>query len=148
MVNKRIFCKTLGWIKVADEGDTDWHTVLGAAAFLAQEDIEIVGVYICAHMCSMNQNDNVTTLYGEISQHGNLSQDGAILYVQSVSAWNTAPAFGYYFPGEHTIMFPEGRTIPIKEEGVVYLHAHYQGVVTGTTSLSIHAHIFYTKKGQ
>lgn len=126
--------------------DPNWVYVLSADQFVAQDDIDLVGVELNVEMCAFNQNDNFTMAYGELSQNGNWAQDGSILRGQCTAAWNSSPAFGYYVPSFRTVIFPYNCAIPIKEEGNVYLHVQYQGASAGTTSLGVHANLYYVKR--
>ena len=125
---------------------TPWVYTLSADQFLAQEDIDIIGLELNLEICEINENDSVTMAYAEISQNGNWAQDGSIMREQVNLTWNTTPAFGHYMKGFRSLMFPAGLAIPLKEEGILYMHVQSAGGSAGISYLSVHCNVFYTKR--
>lgn len=142
--NKRLFTHHMQFALVI--AGADWVYTPSADQFLAQENLDIIGLELNIELCSYNQNDSVSMAYVEISQNGNWNQDGMLMREQAVAAWNTAPAFGYYVKGFRSQFFPAGYAVPLKEEGVLYMHVQSQGAAAGTTSLAVHCNVFYAKR--
>jgi hypothetical protein len=125
--------------------------VAGAKAYpavvaeLQQEDIEIIGAE-CAIFCTLrSQNDGETYATIELSQVGKMGQDGAILAANCTEGWNTAPQGIEKAIGHVVAMFPAGVTVPIREEGYIYVNGAMFNKSAGQTSFAYDVIVYYTK---
>jgi hypothetical protein len=115
--------------------------------YLVQEDIEIVGAQICVVPQLPSENDGFTFVAVELSQTGIYGQDGSILSGMADEGWNTTPAGIALANANVTITFPQGTTVPVKEEGHLYLNILEFGKSAGTSIYEYIVTIYYTKKG-
>ncbi len=119
------------------------------ASYVAQEDIEVVGVELTIMPQGSLGNDGFCVAVAELSQAGQYNADGVVLQATMTQSWNTAPAFGDERPVTEIIVFPDGDAVPVREEGT--LNLHLQLVATDLTAgnfvVGVTAVIYYVKKG-
>lgn len=158
-MTKRIFTKILkGEKKItgAQPALVSEHVLLDS--WLVQEDIEIIGAYL--HVSGVPDSawaDAMNSMLGggaALSQHAVIHQDGEILSAafHSYGQGDTGTVLAerrHTIPwASNVITFPTGSAIPVKEEGVVYLHLHAAFLWAVTeVNFSAVACVYYTKKG-
>ena len=144
-MSKRIFTKTFEGMQIVAGGvETEEN---GVQSWLAQDDIEVLGVSGHALCTQPDENDGFSYLVAELSQTGVLGQDGAILKVLAQEGWNTVPQGIHAVAGHVTIAFPAGATIPVKEEGHLYINLRFNNKSAGMSVFRYGFIVYYTKKG-
>jgi hypothetical protein len=144
-MGKRVFTKVFHGQVVAE--DAMVVQVNSKETWLAQEDIEVIGVQASMLNTQPSENDGMATAEVELSQVGKLDADGAIIKVVATEWWNTAPP-GIGIGNGHTeLSFSPTLSIPIKEEGLLYINTSCIGKTAGMSVFSYSVLVFYTKKG-
>ncbi len=143
---KRVFTRIAkGFVVVT--GATEVETT-GIYSWLLQEDIDIVGVNMSLWSEEPSENDGFASCNLELSQTAEYAQAGAIACVNAGEGWNTAPP-GIAKQGNVTVLnFPVGLTIPVKEEGHIYINAMGFGKTAGSSIFAFEVIIYYTMKGR
>ncbi|MBA7711821.1 hypothetical protein ES703_120787 [subsurface metagenome] len=116
-------------------------------SWLAQEPIEVIGAEVIAHNGQPCENDGQSKFTVELSQVGIARQDGAILAANALEHWNTTPAGIATATGHAVVTFPAGYTVPVKEEGYLYVNAWGTGKTADSTFWQYVVIVYYTKKG-
>ncbi|MBA7712688.1 hypothetical protein ES703_121675 [subsurface metagenome] len=142
---RRIFTKV--WNGFVAVQTTDELTENGYRSWLAQEPIEIIGASMSIVNKIPSENDGFAFLGLELSQVGLIGQDGAILKCAAEEGWNTTPAGVDKVGGHIAVTFPAGYTVPVKEEGYLYLNLEMIGKSAGASVFEFEVIIYYTKKG-
>ena len=119
----------------------------GVQTWLAQEDIEVVGAQASIFSTTPSQNDGKATAEVELSQVGVFDKDGAIIKAAASEYWNTAPAGIAEVAGHIELTFAPPLSIPIKEEGLLYVNTSALGKTAATSTFDYAIIVFYTKKG-
>ena len=145
-MGKRVFTKVFHGMLTASlaplaEGKNAEQT------WLAQEDIEVVGVQASMLSTAPSENDGFASGEVELSQVGIKDNDGAIAKVVASEGWNTTPAGVCETAGHTELSFAPTLTIPIKEEGLLYINTSAIGKSAGLSHFSWTVIVFYTKKG-
>jgi len=142
---RRIFTKVwAGFTAVSTTAET---TENAYRSWLAQEPIEVIGAQISIINRIPSENDGFACLELELSQVGLIGQDGSILRAGASEGWNTTPAGISATNAFATVTFPDGYTVPVKEEGYLYLNLDMIGKSAGASVFAWCITIYYTKKG-
>ncbi|MBA7551976.1 hypothetical protein ES705_44527 [subsurface metagenome] len=120
---------------------------LNLLRWLMQEDISILGVDMDVKCQTPSENDGFAHITLELSQNGGWGSDGSIATVSAFEGWNTVPQGICIDNGHTSFFFPDGKSIDIKEEGVLYLHSITNGKSAGQSIFEYVITIFYEKKG-
>jgi len=145
---KRVYTATLfGEIREAGSG-SQTEQYKGVDSYVAQEDIEIIGCELTLMPTLPMGNDGLAWCRAELSQTSDLAKPGIIMEAPNVCEWNTTPAFGEHESTQVFAMFPEGKVVPLKEEGRVYLNyeVNTESLTAGFYTARLFAIIYYTKK--
>lgn len=142
---RKIFTKQFNGLKIV-AGPTEVEEV-SVASWLAQEDIEIVGV--SGHVLNVqpDENDGHAFIQVELSQTAVILSDGGILVVNAAEHWNTAPAGVAETNANVAVAFPAGYAIPVKEEGHLYINIRSENKTAGFSTFRWGFIVYYTKKG-
>jgi len=125
-------------------------TVENAAwSWLMQEDIEVIGAQMATEFTEMPANDGYCLSHAELSQTGIIGREGAILEAIAYAWWNTTPAGIALVAQTLSVVFPAGFTVPVKEEGYLYVNRNLNGaqLSAGTAQVMSYGQIWYVKKG-
>ncbi len=144
-MGKRIFTKPFTGIQIV-AGPTEVE-VPASQSWLAQEDIEVVGVSGWALNTVPDENDGFAYLIVELSQTGDLDQPGSILKLCAQEGWNTVPQGIHTANAHNAVVFPAGFTIPVKEEGHLYINMKYENKSAGISTFQFGFIVYYTKRG-
>ncbi len=144
-MGKRVFTKVFHGVIAAEVPVTT--QVNAAQTWLAQEDIEVVGVHASMINSSPSENDGLASAEVELSQVGKLDEDGAIIKVVANEWWNTAPPGIHQIAGHTELTFAPTLAIPIKEEGLLYINTSSVGKTAAVSTFSYSVIVFYIKKG-
>ncbi len=144
-MSKRIFTKETSGLKIVSGATEVEENAI--VSWLMQEDIEVLGATGYCISVLPSENDGWAFLEVELSQAGVLSEDGAILRVAGQEGWNTTPAGVTQCSGHNAIAFPAGFTIPVKEEGHLYINMRGENKTAGFSTFRWGFIIYYTKKG-
>ncbi|MBA7542013.1 hypothetical protein ES705_34329 [subsurface metagenome] len=145
-MSKRVFTRIAkGYVAATGMAPAE-HT--GVYSWLLQEDIEIVGVNLSLWCRAPSENDGFTSVNLELSQTAEYGQAGAIVAVSATEGWNTTPAGICQTNGALAMNFPVGLSIPVKEEGHIYVNALSLGKSAGTTYYDFEVIIYFTMKGR
>ncbi|MBA7542010.1 hypothetical protein ES705_34326 [subsurface metagenome] len=145
-MSKRVFTRIAkGQVQVSTSFVIE-HT--GVYSWLLQEDIEVVGVNMSLWCALPSENDGFASCNLELSQTAEYGQSGAIAAVSSTEGWNTTPAGICQTNGKLALNFPVGLSVPVKEEGHLYVNAEGLGKSAGTSTFSFEVIIYYTMKGR
>lgn len=151
---QRVFTRYMygGGASTALTGGAEAFTFDAVDLWLVQEDIEVVGAYVSAKICSdyIDLNAGGGEYRGELSQVGVASQDGCILRSRGNYGSHGAQHLGTMHGAVAVVaIMPSGLAIPVKEEGHLYLNAHFTanvGSVIGKfLSIGVEAIVYYTK---
>jgi len=131
------------------------HTLTGAVeatspailSWLAQESYDILGASGVVWLIAPNENDGFAFLSAELSQVGINDQDGSILKVEGGEGWNTVPQGIQQANGHNAVMFPDGCSVPLKEEGYLYVNLAFMNKSAGIARFGYTFIVYYTKKG-
>ena len=116
-------------------------------SWLLQESIEVIGASITVATAVPSENDGYSLCIVELSQAGLYGADGSILKAEASEGWNTTPA-GIALSGANiAVMFPQGATVPVREEGYLYINAGGIGKSAGECVYYFSVIVHYTKKG-
>ena len=156
----RIFTTQLysrqSWVHTADGVFEDLY-ILAADSYLAQEDIQVVGVEL--EVAAEVFSHGVFTalkymgLNAEVSQSGKWDAPGCLLRalsegcVQTLAVPNNTHTNRNLQPSQIAVMFPSGLAVPVKEEGHLYLNLYRWSAVDAAEALYAHAwaNIYYIK---
>ncbi|MBA7551290.1 hypothetical protein ES705_43829 [subsurface metagenome] len=142
-MSKRVFSKVFhGTIVASNPLGTAYNAY---ETWLAQENIEVVGVQASILVTEPSENDGLATAEIELSQVGVKDQDGAILKVVVGEWWNTTPAGIAMTAGHSEVAFSPTLAIPVKEEGYLYINGSAIGKTAGLSHFSYSVIVFYTK---
>ncbi|MBA7587384.1 hypothetical protein ES708_29413 [subsurface metagenome] len=140
---KKVFTKVFsGGLAVSGAQEIEKNAMV---SWLAQEDIEVVAAQISLKSTQPSENDGFASVVLELSQVGVLGLDGAILVAQAGEGWNTTPAGICETNADVVLALPSGLTVPVKEEGYLFLNAMTRGKSAGMSVFGYQAIIFYTK---
>jgi hypothetical protein len=140
---KKVFTKVFqGGLAVSGDEEVERNALV---SWLAQEDIEVVAAQISLQSSQPAENDGFASVMLELSQVGVLGLDGAILVAQCGEGWNTTPAGIDQTKADVVLALPSGLTVPVKEEGYLFLNAMQRGKSAGMSVFSYQVIIFYTK---
>ncbi len=140
---KRIFTKVFSGTKMVMNGlPADEAAV---QSWLAQEPIEVIGATGVCLCTAPNENDGFAWLKAELSQVGSIALDGSILTVLGGEGWNTVPQGIHAQNGHIAVTFPDGYSVPVKEEGYLYINLRYQGKSAGIAQFEYTFTVYYTK---
>ncbi|GAI02704.1 unnamed protein product [marine sediment metagenome] len=146
---KRVFTRIAkGIASVGGMGFPEPGEQTGLYSWLLQEDIEIVGVCMSLWNSLPSENDGFAWCNLELSQTAEYGQSGSIASVNAMEGWNTTPAGICATNGHQVMNFPVGLSIPVKEEGHLYVNALLEGKSAGTSEFSFLVIIYYTMKGR
>ncbi len=145
-MGKRVFTRVAkGWVIVSGASEVEQT---GVYSWLLQEDIEIVGVNMSLWSEEPSENDGFASCNLELSQTAEYAQAGAIASVNAGEGWNTAPP-GIAKQGNVTVLnFPVGLSVPVKEEGHIYVNAMGFGKTAGDSVFAFEVIIYWVKKGK
>jgi len=146
---RKIFTKKLDFSKVTQAAVSS-ETYDARTAWLAQEDIEIIGCEVHADCVSQVGNDGMAFGIVEVSNSGKYGQEGCFARSAGIAEWNTTPGFGgNRQPNCVVVMFPAGYAITVKEEGYVYLNGYVNAaeLTAGDFEFAGSAILYYVKKG-
>ncbi|MBA7712532.1 hypothetical protein ES703_121510 [subsurface metagenome] len=115
--------------------------------WLAQEPIEVIGAEGFAQSTIPCENDGFASITAELSQVGQFDKDGSILKVGAGEGWNTVPQGIQATTGHAVVTFPDGYTVPVKEEGYLYVNLTGIGKSAGMSYFKWTFIVYYTKKG-
>ncbi|MBA7557873.1 hypothetical protein ES705_50651 [subsurface metagenome] len=148
-MSKRIFTKVwAGYVNVEPGGYPAGPMIENAInSWLLQENVEVIGASMALVNTMPSENDGFSQVLLELSQSGIYGTDGGILAVMSSEGWNTTPAGIFGSVGHSGVMFPDGKTIPVREEGHLYLNVSFTGKSAGICVYSFEVMIYYTKQG-
>ena len=138
-MGKRIFTKYLyGTVKRTAIGDLSSHyeQTIGIDRFVAEEDIEVIGFELMAQASIVPTDTDYGLQYwgcvAELSQVGAWasSQMSGVLakaltehIKEETDGAANVPALAQDHPEPHVVvMFPSGFSVPVKEEGTLYLN--------------------------
>ncbi len=139
----KVFTKVFnGVIAVSGAQDVDEPA---RDALLVQEDIDIIGASLTLASVVPSENDGFASCYVELSQTGITKQDGLVLGGHAMEGWNTTPAGIMVDNCNVTLVLPAGKTIPVKEEGHLYINVYRTGKSAGVSVFSYVLTVFYTK---
>jgi hypothetical protein len=142
---KKVFTKVFHGQVVAS--GTDRVVENAVHTWLAQEDIEVVGVQSSIVSTTPSENDGFSSAEVELSQVGVIDTDGALSKVVASDGWNTTPAGICATAGHTEVAFAPALAIPVKEEGYLYINTSSLGKTAGLSVYSYSVIVFYTKKG-
>jgi hypothetical protein len=143
-MSKRIFTKVfVGKVSV----ETPMPAEVSEVAWLAQEDIEVIGAEICVLCTAPSENDGYSHCAVELSQTGVFAADGSILKASASEGWNTTPAGIALANANVAATFPAGYVVPVKEEGYLYVNTESAGKTAGICVYDYNVVVYYTKKG-
>lgn len=114
--------------------------------WLLQEDVEVIGCDLDIFCNSRSQNDGESYAYVELSQVGMLNADGMIASVSASEGWNTTPAGIEKARGHTTVMFNDGHSISVREEGYLYINTRTAGKSAGAGTWLGQIIVYYTKR--
>ncbi|MBA7553403.1 hypothetical protein ES705_45994 [subsurface metagenome] len=117
-------------------------------SWLVQDDIEVVGANLSIISTTPSENDGFAQIMVELSQTGIYGQDGAIACAMAQEGWNTTPAGISAANANVAVIFPDGKAMPVKEEGHLYLNTCYTGKTASFSTFNFEVIIFYTKTGR
>ncbi|MBA7586449.1 hypothetical protein ES708_28447 [subsurface metagenome] len=120
----------------------------GIYSWLLQEDIEIVGVVMSLYSAIPSENDGFASVNLELSQTAEYGQAGAVASVNATEGWNTVPQGISGTSNVTVVNFPVGLSIPVKEEGHLYVNALSVGKSAGVSTFVFEVIIYYTMKGR
>jgi len=115
--------------------------------WLMQEDIEVVGAEAVIAIQAPSENDGSAFAAVELSQVGVQSMDGQLLEAKATEGWNTTPAGIDQTSQAVVVMFPAGYTVPVKEEGYLYINGYGLGKAAGTAIFPYKVIVYYIKRG-
>ncbi|GAI01833.1 unnamed protein product [marine sediment metagenome] len=142
---KRIFTKVFaGKMTLSSSYETKQPAAL---SWLAQESYDILGASGVAWCDAPNENDGFAWITAELSQVGIADQDGSILKVTAGEGWNTVPQGIHGISGHNAVMFPDGSSVPLREEGYLYLNLLGMNKSAGQAVFGYAVTVYYTKKG-
>lgn len=145
-LGNRVFSKPLFKTQSAIPGGAADYEELAADTWQAEEDVTIIGLILRVSMELINANDGPLYFQGQISQSPLFDKEGVVASVSGFWDWNTAPAFGIHNQREVSIMFPEGKGMPLREGNNLNLHMSWRvGYTSGTTSFVAKSEVFYVK---
>ncbi|GAH22759.1 unnamed protein product, partial [marine sediment metagenome] len=117
-------------------------------AFIAEEDITVVAIQCCINpIVNFIANDGEAWILAELNQGGGLvGTPGTLMHSRYFQLWNTAPAAVIYNPVSDILVYPEGKGIHVKEEGI--LQVLVQGANTSAADCTwCIRHIIHYVKG-
>ncbi len=149
-MSKKLYSKVWAGFILVDPGPyvTGPEITNALQSWLVQDDIEVIGANISLINTMPSENDGFAQLMVELSQTGIYGQDGAIAAAMSSEGWNTAPPGISAENANVVVMFPEGKAMPVKEEGHLYLNTSYMGKTASSSRFNFEVIIFYTKTGR
>ena len=142
-VKKRVFTKVLGKQTVLITGEVTEE--LGLDAWLAQEDVHIIGYQLTAHLGSASENDGLAGGMIDLTQAPGMAQDGSLGMVSFHEYWNTAPPFGAITSPTVSVVFAQGKEVSLKEGEYLSLLARVKGKSAGTSNWDIFCTVYYEK---
>jgi len=154
VVNKRIWTDTLEANFALADGATDIG--LAAAVYLAQEDLQIVGVALEVNWRLINDITAAGLAHcqvtAELSQHPQMTSPGVLARLRhglvAFTDTGTVRAMMWFDNlGDHIeVMFPESRYVSLKDGETVNLHVYYNNDMGGIVTLSAIGVLYFTKK--
>jgi len=148
-MTKRIFSKCI-WGEVETLGDHGEAPDVALATFIAEEDIEVIGVELQGYTVGLvdpgaGNSGLLETRIGVTSSP--IGTPEGVIARLTMQCWIDATLDKSVFGSkEVVVMFPEGKAMTVREEGVITLSAGSISHQKGIQYLNGLVYIYYTKK--